>query len=105
MALVYRNGRIYSYKSVRRNGRVTSEYRGSGELAVLIGALDAEEERDREAKREELRSERVALESAERSLTEYFERVEDLTRAALHASGLHQHKRQWRRRRVRRHEC
>src|SRR5262249_1606950 len=38
MALVYRNGRPYLYRSVRRDGRVTSEYRGSGEVAELMSA-------------------------------------------------------------------
>ncbi len=41
MGLVYRNGRPYLYRSVRRDGRVTSEYVAGGEDAFLIGALEA----------------------------------------------------------------
>ena len=47
MALVYRGGRPYFNKSVRRGGRVTSEYVASGESAVLISqmeTIDADEQ-------------------------------------------------------------
>lgn len=40
MAVVHRNGRSYIYRSVRRNGRVTSEYGGSGECALLIAQME-----------------------------------------------------------------
>ncbi len=45
MALVYRNGRPYLYRSVRRGGRVTSEYLGRGIDAQLIAALEADRAR------------------------------------------------------------
>ena len=48
MGLVYRNGRPYLYRSVRRGGRVTSEYLGRGIDALLIAALEADD-RDCEA--------------------------------------------------------
>lgn len=51
MALVDRDGRPYLYRSVRRNGRVTSEYRASGEAAVLIHALEAVAREEREYRR------------------------------------------------------
>jgi hypothetical protein len=97
MAIVYRNGRAYAYKSIRRNGRVTSEYRGSGDIAMLAALLDAEDQEQRDWER----AERERLETAERTLCDYFNRVDDLARAALLASGFHQHKRQWRKRRER----
>ncbi len=40
MALVNRNGRPYLYKSVRRDGRVTSKCVASGEVAVLISRME-----------------------------------------------------------------
>jgi hypothetical protein len=36
MAIVYRNGRPYCYRSERRGDRVASTYMGSGEDAILI---------------------------------------------------------------------
>ena len=44
MALVHRNGRPYLYRSVRRGGRVTSEYMGGGIDAQLIAALEDDEQ-------------------------------------------------------------
>jgi hypothetical protein len=75
MAVVYRNGRPYVYKSVRRDGRVTSEYRGSGEIAALVGALDQIETAERDSEREEARAERDEMEAAERILVAYFGQV------------------------------
>ena len=66
MATIYRNGRAYRYKSIRRDGRVTSEYGGSGEFAALMAEIDAHErdERDQE------RFEREASEAAWPTLPE-----------------------------------
>src|SRR4051794_19261290 len=55
MATVLRNGRPYSYQSVRRNGRVTSEYRGAGELALIRAQFDAEDATLRKQQRAERR--------------------------------------------------
>jgi hypothetical protein len=71
---------------------------------VFVGVLDEDERREDEAARVAVQAERHSLEAAERPLIDYFEQVEDLARSALFASGFHQHKRQWRRRRVRRQE-
>jgi hypothetical protein len=103
MALVYRNGRPYSYKSVRRNGRVTSEYRGSGEAALLIGLLDAERQEERACRAELDREERRRFDDLEEALDELAERGRALAREALTAAGFYQHKRgEWRRRRGKR---
>jgi hypothetical protein len=104
MALVYRNGRPYLYRSIRRDGRVTSEYRGSGEWTIDTAKLEALEREDRELARFEAQAKRERLEAVERTLVEYFERVEDLAGAALYAAGYHRPKREWRRRRERRPE-
>jgi hypothetical protein len=101
MALIYRNGRPYLYRSVRCSGRVTSEYRGSGECAVLIDRLDVIErdraEADRHASKVE--AERMAAEEAE--IAAWFGRVEPLAEAAMVVAGFHRRKGQWRRRRGR----
>jgi hypothetical protein len=101
MGLVYRNGRPYLYRSVRRNGRVTSEYLAGGEDAFLINALESDD-RDRERfDRQEARSERKELDDLERALDELAEQVRDLACNALSAAGFHQHHRgEWRKRRV-----
>ena len=121
MALVYRNGRPYLYRSVRKGGRVTSEYRGSGDLAVLIGSLDenerAEQEYRQEREREERldeneraereyrqereREERQRLDERDRQLDELVREALDLARHALERAGYHQHHRgEWRKRRM-----
>jgi hypothetical protein len=104
MGLVYRNGRPYLYKSVRRAGRVTSEYDGSGEIALLIAQMRDIDRDEREMERYQDQAERDAIDADECILNSYFDRVEDLARAALYSAGFHRPKREWRRRRVRRQE-
>ena len=58
MGLVYRNGRPYLYRSVRRAGRVSSEYVGRGEDALLIAALETIERDERDFERWRERNER-----------------------------------------------
>jgi hypothetical protein len=58
MALVYRNGRPYLYRSVRRGGRVTSEYVAGGIAAQLIAALETIDQDEAEFQRWQAREER-----------------------------------------------
>src|SRR5262249_26473443 len=96
MALVYRNGRAYLYRSVRRGGRVSSEYVAGGIDAQLIAAL---EDDDRIWKR----FDRKQADDLERALDELADRARDLAREALTVAGYHLHHRgEWRKRRVRR---
>jgi hypothetical protein len=104
MALVHRNGRPYVYRSVRRDGRVTSKYEACGKSAALIDAIDEYKKSLRDCERADIQADREELEAAEKPLVEYFDLVEQIARAALLASGCHQHKRQWRKRRARRQE-
>lgn len=102
MGLVYRNGRPYLYKSVRRGGRVTSEYVGSGEDALLINALETIDRDEKDYERHEQRAERKRLDDLERALDEMAVRARDLACEALSAAGYHQHHRgEWRKCRVR----
>jgi hypothetical protein len=96
MGIVYRNGRPYLYRSVRRDGRVTSEYRGSGELA-LIGAVLDDEMRDL---RQFDRDERKRSDDLERALDDMVKQAQALARDALTAAGYHNHRGMWRKRRV-----
>ncbi len=104
MGLVYRNGRPYLYRSVRRAGRVTSQYTASGIDAFLIAALEESERDERRCELEQIRAERREADDLERALDEMAERARDLAREALTAAGYHQHHRgEWRKRRVSRH--
>ena len=104
MGLVYRNGRPYLYRSVRRGGRVTSEYVGSGVDAQLIAALETIDHDEADFKRWQSREERKELDDLERALDELVERARDLARVALTAAGYHQHHRsEWRKSRDSRH--
>src|SRR4051812_6206018 len=102
MSIVSRGERVYSYRSVRRDGRVTVEYCGAGEVALLM---------EREAKR--LRDERRALHEArrravrrliagigkvQREVAELSGRVDELFVEGMTARGFYRHKREWRRR-------
>ena len=101
MGLVYRDGRPYLYRSVRRAGRVTSEYVASGIDARLIAALEDIERDERRCELEEIRAERRKADDLERALDEMAERARVLASDALTAAGYHQHDRgEWRRKRV-----
>ena len=104
MGLVYRSGRPYLYRSVRRAGLVTSEYVASGADALLIAALEGNGRDNRLCEREWLRAKEKDLDDLERALDEMAGRARDLARDALAAAGYHQHHRgEWRKRRVPRH--
>jgi hypothetical protein len=69
--------------------------------ALLISALEADEQEWKRLDREQVRKEREELDDLERALDEMAERARDLAREAMTAAGYHQHKRgEWRRRRV-----
>ena len=104
MALVERNGRPYRYRSIRRGGRVTSEYLGSGLMAALTVNMD-EEDREKKAEARRVESgEREALAALERDLEELCEQARVLATEALKSAGYHQHARgQWRKRRGEQH--
>ena len=68
MALVHRDGRPYLYRSIRRDGRVTSEYVASGIDSQPIAALEADEREGQRADREADRAERREADDLERAL-------------------------------------
>jgi hypothetical protein len=100
VALVYRNGRPRIQRSVRRGGRVTTEYRASGEVALLIAKIETIEHEEREIERGLSREERKWLDDLERTLDDLTDKALVLARDALERAGYHQHHRgEWRRRR------
>jgi hypothetical protein len=85
---------------VRRGGRVTTEYGGSGQTAILIAALEAGGREEREEARQREKEERERLDDLERALIDVAARGRALAHAALTAAGYHQHNRgEWRKRR------
>jgi hypothetical protein len=100
MAIVTRNGRPYLYKSIRRGGRVTSEYLGRGEDALLIDAIETIDRDERDYERHREREERKESNELERALDELAEQARNLAGQALISAGYHQHHRgDWRKRR------
>jgi hypothetical protein len=100
MALVYRDGQVYRYRSIRVGGKVTSRYLGSGLLAGI------EEQRgrirravDQHARRATVRA-RDAPDELERDLEAATRSALTLAHQALEQAGYHQPKRgPWRKKR------
>jgi hypothetical protein len=99
--LVYRNGRPRLQHSIRRGGRVTTEYVASGEVALLGSRLEDLQRERSDLERLAARLERESIANEEQPLIDVCHWVEDLARAALYAAGYHRPKREWRRRRGR----
>jgi hypothetical protein len=83
MALVFRNGRPRLQRSIRRGGRGTTEYRASGEAALLIARMEVigRDKWDFEQWRE--REERKRFDALERALDDLAEQARTLARDAL----------------------
>ena len=96
-------GGLYYTRSRKVNGWVVREYVGTGPLAELTAELDAEERRRREEEQARRREERERLDALVAPLEEWCEAAEVIARAALIASGYHQHNRgEWRKTREQR---
>ena len=99
MGLEKRNGRVYYYKSRRDGEKVRKVYVGAGDFARGAAWLDEAERLIREEETTRWKKEKERLEASAAFLQELEETAEILTRAYLLASGFHQHKGQWRRKR------
>lgn len=99
MQLVRRGNHIRAQRSVWRDGKVTTEYLGSGLLA-LLWAEDAEEEREaREAARRAFRAIRARDREFHGRMSGRAREAKEAARRELEANGVFQHARgQWRRR-------
>ena len=93
-------GGPYYTRSRKVDGRVVREYVGGGILGEIAARMDAHERRQREEAATFWREEREHLEALDGLMEELWEAAEVLSRAALLASGYHQHKRgEWRKKR------
>jgi hypothetical protein len=93
-------GGLYYTRSRKEGGKVVREYVGGGILGELAARMDAEERRRREEEKASRREERERLDALAAPIEELCEAAEVIARAALIASGYHQHNRgEWRKRR------
>jgi hypothetical protein len=99
MAWEQRGPQTYYYRSVRRQGRVTKDYLGTGPLAALSAAEDTERQAQRQAEAEAWRQERAALEAVDQQIDAWWNAGRVLLKATLYAEGYYQHDRgEWRKR-------
>jgi hypothetical protein len=99
MAWEQRGSQTYYYRSVRRNGHVTKEYIGTGPLAALYAAKEAERQAQRQAEAEAWRQERAALDALDQQIDAWWDMDTVLLKATLYTEGYYQHERgEWRKR-------
>lgn len=92
-------GRYY-YKKRRINGRVVSEYVGTGELAGLVAKLNEIDQQRRLLEQAQRREELAELTRLDSQVDDFCATVKEIVKAVLLATGHHQHKRQWRKRKM-----
>jgi hypothetical protein len=99
MAWEQRGTHTYYYRSVRRHGRVTKEYLGTGSLAALVAAADTERQAQRQAQVEAWRQAQAALEALERQIDAWWDLGTLELKATLYTEGYYRHDRgTWRKR-------
>ena len=99
MAWEQRGTQTYYYRSIRRNGRVTKDYLGTGPLAELSAAEDAERRAQRYTEAETWRQAQAALDALDRQIDAWWDMSTMLLKAILYTEGYYQHDRgAWRKR-------
>ncbi len=93
-------GGTYYYRKRKVDGRVVSEYVGSGLLATLEASRAAQDRRERAAAAAAERAERDRFRANEAGLDTLCELTDGLVAVALMDAGYHRHHRgEWRKRR------
>lgn len=100
MGWEHRNGQTYYYRKRRQGDRVVSEYVGNGDSATLIALFDAEDREAKWAEAEALRAEQARDREFGLRLDALVKQAKAEATKYLRSLGYHQHKRQWRKRRV-----
>src|SRR5262245_44540118 len=99
MAWEQRGPHTYYYRSIRRHGRVTKDYLGTGPLAELSAAEDAARRAQRHIEAETWRQEQAALDALDQQIDAWWDRSTLLLKATLYTEGYYQHDRgAWRKR-------
>ncbi len=96
--MAWHKGKYYVRKTWAA-GRCVSEYIGAGELGEIAAEVDAVEQAERKRAAAARRREREQERALDGQVIEAASLARALTRAVLLASGYHDHKGQWRRRR------
>jgi hypothetical protein len=100
------SGRYYTRTERTKNGKYSRQYIGTGPAAELAAALDELLRAERTAHAEARKAEQAKWQGAQRALAAAATITDLLVRAALLASGYHQHARgEWRRRKDGRTNC
>ena len=105
MAWESRGNASYLYRKVRVAGKVQSEYVGRGFHAEFVAMQDAAERQQAEIVRNAEREERRQQDAYDREINRHSGKLRTLVSTVLVASGYHQHKRQWRRKRMIKISC
>ncbi len=90
----------YFYRKRWKGGRVVSEYMGTGPLGELAALHQEIDNGRRLAKKEAHEQERRSVILAEQALGEIHQLTALLVKVQMLASGYHQHKGTWRKRRI-----
>ena len=97
MALEYRDGNLYYYRSVREGEKVRKVYVGAGEFARICSETDILQRSSRRAQRERERAELERLKDLIAPLEEVSEAADVLVTAHLVDGGFRKRKGEWRR--------
>jgi hypothetical protein len=95
-----RGGSRYYYRKERDGAHVRSVYVGRGEIARLEAALLALRQAERPIQGSRLAADTAPLEAFDRDLDAISGLASKIVEAVMISAGFHQHKRQWRKRRV-----
>ena len=96
MAWEERNGRLYFYRKVWKDGRCFSVYEGAGIVGHLAEERDREEREEARRTSVNLRAELAAFDKVDAMIDAEWLTVKAAAEEALEAAGYHRHKRQWR---------
>ncbi len=92
--------RGYFYRTSKRNGRVVHQYFGKGRIPLAMALFEQDEREHRRREYERQKAERAAETALAGEVQDACDLVGLLMRATLLAAGYHQHKRQWRKKRI-----
>ena len=99
MAWEQRSSHMYYYRSIRRHGRVTKDYLGTGLLAERYAAEDAVRRAQGYIEAEAWRQEQAALDALDRQIDAWWDMSMVLLKTPLYTEGYYQHDRgAWRKR-------
>lgn len=95
-----RGQKRYYVRKKRVNGRVVSEYVGSGEVGRLAELVDEQAREERRQAKERERAQKAQLKQIDDAISQFSDEIKQLVGQVLQANGYHQHKGQWRKRRM-----